>query len=232
MRNLKEIFEKYNIPCSQKIEENFNNFFDILITENSKMNLTAITEENDVLIKHFLDSVLAEKFIPKNASVIDVGSGAGFPAIPLKIVRDDLNITMIDSLLKRVNFLNKTTALLNLNDCAAYHSRAEDFAKTKREGFDISVSRAVAPLNTLLEYVLPLTKVGGTAIIYKSSKLDEELKTAQNVLKILGGKIEEIKEFFIEEQQIYRNILIIKKISKTPLKYPRGKNQPRTNPIV
>jgi len=231
MKNLKQIFEKYNIPYSQKIEENFDKYFEFLIAENNKMNLTAITEEQDVLIKHFLDSVLAEKFIPKNASVVDVGSGAGFPAIPLKIVRDDLNITMIDSLLKRINFLNETTSLLGLKNAFAYHARAEDFAKTKRESFDICVSRAVAPLNTLLEYVLPLIKVGGTAIIYKSSKLDEELKTAKNALNILGGKIEKIDEFFIEEKQLYRNFLIIKKVSKTPQKYPRGKNQPRTSPL-
>ena len=232
MKNLKQIFDKYNIPYSLKIEEKFDKFFQFLIEENNKMNLTAITEEQNVLIKHFLDSVLAEKFIPKNSFVVDVGSGAGFPAIPIKIVRDDLNITMIDSLLKRVNFLNETISLLNFENAFAYHTRAEDFAKTKREGFDVCISRDVAPLNTLLEYVLPLTKVGGTAIIYKSSKLDEELKTAKNALNILGGKIEKIEEFFIEEQQLLRNILIVKKISKTPQKYPRDKNKPRQNPIL
>ena len=195
------------------------------------MNLTAITEWNDVLFKHFLDSVLPEKEFLKNSNVVDVGAGAGFPSIPLKIIRSDLNITMIDSLLKRVNFLNETIEKINLKNISAIHSRAEDFAKEKRESFDIATARAVAPLPTLLEYLLPLIKVGGLCIIYKSTKLEEELTLSQNAIKVLGAEIKDIKHFEITEQNFERNILILKKVKQTPKLYPRPKNAPKLKPL-
>lgn len=231
MKNLKKIFEKYNISVTQKQESQFDDYFTSLIETNKFLNLTAITEENDVLIKHFLDSVLPEKYISANSTVVDIGSGAGFPAIPLKIIRPDLEICMVDSLNKRVNFLNQTISNLSLENTSAVHSRAEDFAKNNREKYDVAVARAVANLNTLAEYLLPLVKIGGSAIIYKSAKLDEELKNAQNAIKILGGEIETVVHYNIEEENLERNVLIIKKISNTPNKYPRSKNAPKTNPL-
>ncbi len=230
MKNLKKIFEKYRINIDEAQEKQFETYFENLIETNKVLNLTAITDENDVLIKHFLDSVLPTEKFKKNCSVIDVGSGAGFPALPIKIVRPDLEVYMVDSLNKRVNFLNDTISKLNLKNIFAIHSRAEDFAKRNREKFDYAVARAVAELNTLVEYLLPLVKVGGFAIIYKSSKLNEEIENAQNAIQILGGKIEEIQKFEVEGME--RNVLILKKIKNTPSKFPRDKNKPRLSPIV
>ncbi len=232
MSNLTKIFEKKGIFLNKTQEEQFKLFFETLIDTNKKFNLTAITEENEVFEKHFLDSVLPIDAIPQNSIVVDVGSGAGFPALPIKILRPDLDMCLIDSLNKRVGFLNDTISKLKLTKCVAIHSRAEDFAKTHREAFDFSVARAVAPLNTLVEYLLPLTKVGGSAIIYKSTKLDEELKSAEKAIKTLGGKVEKVEKYIIgEKETCERNILFIKKIEKTPSKYPRPQNLPKTKPI-
>lgn len=230
MKNLTEIFKKNGIILSNLQEEQFEKYFEVLIETNKVLNLTAITEENEVILKHFLDSVLPHRYFDENSTVVDVGSGAGFPAIPLKIIRPDLNVCMVDSLNKRVNFLNNVVNLLNFENITAIHSRAEDFAKENREKFDIAIARAVAELNTLVEYLLPLVKIGGIAVIYKSTKLNDELKKSQKAIEILGGKVEKIENFAIEG--IERNILIIKKIKITPKKYPRDKNKPKTNPIV
>ena len=232
MKNLKKIFEKYGINVSNLQEKQFDIYFNLLVETNKVMNLTAITEENEVLIKHFLDSAIPEKFIPKGSKVVDVGSGAGFPAIPLKIIRPDLQITMVDSLNKRINFLNETILDLSLTNTFAIHARAEDFAKKNREAFDIAVARAVASLNTLLEYLLPLIKVGGSAVIYKSSKLDEELAVSHKALQVLGGEIESVETFEIEEGSLERKVLIVRKTSHTPPKYPREKNNPKLHPIL
>jgi len=231
LKNLKKIFEKYGIKLSTDQEKQFDKYFSMLVETNKVMNLTAITEENEVLIKHFLDSALPEKFIKQNATIVDVGSGAGFPSIPLKIVRPDLQIYMVDSLNKRITFLNDVINELQLKNTHAFHDRAEDFAAKNREKFDISVARAVAPLNTLSEYLLPLVKIGGNAIIYKSAKLNEEIKEAHKAITVLGAKIDSIQRFFIEEEGLERNILILNKISQTQKKYPRNKNQPKLNPI-
>lgn len=231
MKNIEEVFAKYNMPITKTQKNQFEQYFSMLITANKEFNLTAITEEQDVLIKHFLDSVLPEKLIPENAKIVDIGSGAGFPALPLKILRPDLDVYMVDSLNKRVVFLQNVIKDLNLQKASAFHSRAEDFAKEHREMFDVAVARAVAPLNTLVEYLLPFVKIGGAAIIYKSSKLDEEIAVAQNAIKILGAKIEKIADFHIEEQDLNRKVLVLRKISATPMKYPRGKNNPKLNPI-
>lgn len=231
MKNLQKIFEKYGINLSKEQEEQFDKYFSMLVETNRVMNLTAITEESEVLIKHFLDSALPEKFIPQNSTVVDVGSGAGFPAIPLKIVRPDLKIYMVDSLNKRINFLNSVIKELNLQNTYAFHDRAEDFAVKNREKFDVAVARAVASLNTLSEYLLPLVKVGGRAVIYKSTKLEEEIEESRKAISVLGAKIDSIEKFVIEEENLERNILVLSKISQTPKKYPRNKNQPKLNPI-
>lgn len=233
MEILKDLFLRYGIALNDFQIKQFEEYFSMLIETNKVMNLTAITDENDVVVKHFLDSVLPYKFFPENAKVIDVGSGAGFPSIPLKIVRPDLQIVMIDSLNKRVNFLNDVIQKLNLQNAFAEHYRAEDYAKKCREQFDVAVARAVAPLNTLVEYLLPLVKVGGKAIIYKSARLDDELKWGKTAISVLGAELESVTKFEIEEngEKIERNILTLKKIKNTPQKYPRDKNKPKLNPI-
>lgn len=232
MKNLKDLFKKYNVNLNDFQIVQFEEYFSMLIETNKVMNLTAIIEEDDVAVKHFLDSALPEKFFPQNATVIDIGSGAGFPALPLKIVRPDLKITMVDSLNKRIGFLNDVIEKLNIEGANAVHSRAEDFAKNNREKFDVAVARAVAPLNTLVEYLLPFVKVSGVCIIYKSSKLAEELTNSQKAIEILGAKVERIEKYYIEEKELEREILILKKIKNTPQKYPRDKNKPKLNPIV
>lgn len=232
MKNLENLFKKYGISLSNKQLSQFDQYFSMLVETNKVLNLTAITEENDVATKHFLDSVLPCDLIPASATVVDVGSGAGFPALPLKIVRSDLQVCMVDSLNKRINFLNNVISELQLSNTTAVHARAEDFAKNNREKFDVAVARAVASLNTLVEYLLPLIKVGGAAIIYKSSKLSEEIQAAKKAISVLGGKIEETKNYVIEEGDLQRNVLIVRKISKTPREYPRDKNKPKLSPIA
>lgn len=226
---IKEIFNSYNINLSNEQEEKFLRYYEFLVQENQKYNLTAITSKEDVFCKHFLDSVLPTEEIEKNAKVIDIGSGAGFPAVPLKIVRPDLKFTLVDSLNKRVNFLNQLFYKINLSDIEAVHSRAEDYIKNNREKFDISVARAVAPLNTLLEYMVPYLKVGGKCLIYKSQKLEEELLQAKTAMEILSVKVVKILQY--ELAGATRKVLVVEKMEKTKEKYPRGKNLPKLKPL-
>lgn len=232
MKFLSEILNKYNIPHTNLMLEQFDTFYNMVIETNKQFNLTAITEEREFAIKHILDSVLPYSFLPQNALVIDVGAGAGFPSIPLKIVRPDLKITMIDSLNKRVNFLNEVVSSLNLKDIVAIHTRAEDFALKNREQFDVSIARAVAPLCTLAEYCLPFVKVGGIFVALKGSNLTEELQEGEYAISILGGKCQTTQDVFVEEIDSKRQNLIIKKINQSPAKYPRGKNLPRLKPLL
>ena len=226
---IKEIFKKNNIVLSEEQEEKFFKYYDFLVSENQKYNLTAITSREDVFYKHFLDSVLPESEIAKNANIIDIGSGAGFPAVPLKIVRPDLKFTLVDSLNKRVNFLNQLFSLLDLSDIKAVHARAEDFIKGNRESYDFAVARAVAPLNTLLEYMVPYLKIGGRCLIYKSQKMEEEIKEAKKAMEILSARIVKVLEYELGDAT--RKILIVEKLEKTNEKYPRGKNLPKLKPL-
>lgn len=226
---LSELFSKYNISLTSSQEDMFLKYFEFLVEENQKYNLTAITEKEEVFSKHFLDSALPISIFKNNASVIDIGSGAGFPAVPLKILKVSLSVTMVDSLNKRVNFLNQLCSLFNLKNISAIHARAEEFIKNNREKFDYAVARAVAPLNTLLEYLVPYLKVGGRCVIYKSQKLDEELKNAENAIKVLNVKIEKILTYQIGDAE--RKILVMKKFASTNAKYPRGKNLPKLKPL-
>ena len=223
------LFKKYNLILDEEKLNKLNEFYKNLIFYNNSFNLTNITEENDVFIKHFLDSIYPQYLIKENSSVLDIGAGAGFPSLPLKIYRPDLKITMIDSLNKRVNFLNEMIAFLNLKDISATHTRAEDFALKNRERFDYVIVRAVAKLNTLVEYALPFLKLQGELLAYKGSEVEEEILQCESALKILGGKIERVEKFELEGNS--RSIVVIKKNSQTPAKYPRGKNLPKLKPL-
>jgi len=224
-----DVLKQLNLTELQ--ESQFETYFNFLVEYNEKVNLTAITEKEDVYIKHFFDSCLAKDLIKQNARVVDVGTGAGFPAIPLKIVRPDINLTLVDSLNKRIVFLNELAEKLNIN-YTTIHSRAEDFAHGEnREKFDIVVARAVASMDSLAEYLLPLTKVGGKVIAYKGSNYKEEIEKAKKAIKILGGEIEQLLEFELPNNSGSRALVVIKKASTTPKQYPRGKNLPKVKPI-
>ena len=223
------LFKKYNLILDEEKLNKLNEFYKNLIFYNNSFNLTNITEENDVFIKHFLDSIYPQYLIKENSSVLDIGAGAGFPSLPLKIYRPDLKITMIDSLNKRVNFLKEMISVLNLKDISATHTRAEDFALKNRERFDYVIVRAVAKLNTLVEYALPFLKLQGELLAYKGSEVEEEILQCESALKILGGKIERVEKFELEGNS--RSVVVIKKISQTPEKYPRGKNLPKLKPL-
>ncbi len=226
---MKELFKKHDIDINEKEKLLFNNYYNDLIEKNKVMNLTAITEKNEVYTKHFLDSVLPLKNIKDNSKLLDIGSGAGFPGIPLKILNNTLDITLLDSLNKRVNFLNEEIEKLGLSNIKAVHGRAEDYINVSRETFDYVVSRAVARLNTLLEYCLPYVKLGGYFIAYKSMDTDEEINESKNALNILGGKIEKIDKINLEGNE--RTLIYIKKVKNTPNKYPRGQNKPKSLPL-
>lgn len=221
---MKEYLSKSGFPDKAEL---FDRYEKMLVDRNEKFNLTSITDHEGIRQKHFMDSLAAADYIPPDASVLDIGSGAGFPAIPLKIVRDDITVTAIDSVNKKVGFINDVIAALDLKNITAVHVRAEDMNKAVK--YDVVVSRAVAALNTLAEYALPFVKIGGLFIAYKSEKTAEEVDAAKNVLEVLGGKLERIAD--ISNPDYKRTLVIIRKIKETPMKYPRGKNLPRVKPL-
>lgn len=230
---IKKTFNKYKININNEQIEQLKKFYDLVIFWNQNINLTAITDQSEFVFKHILDSVLPYMEFSLNAKIIDIGSGAGFPSIPLKIIRPDLDITMVDSLNKRVNFLNTVIISLGLNKIQAKHGRAEDLAKDflYREKFDYAVARAVAGLPTLSEYLLPFVKIQGKMIAYKSVQAQNELELSNRAFNILGGRFNDIKQFQIYEISSTRNIIIIDKINHTPNSYPRSQNKPKTNPL-
>ena len=230
---LKEYSKKINIEISNEMAEKFEEYKNLLLAWNEKINLTAITDENEIIIKHFIDSLTIEKYIPQNAKIIDVGTGAGFPGIPLKIVRDDLEIVLLDSLQKRVNFLNEVIKECGLKNIIAVHGRAEDFGQDKkyRESFDIATARAVANLATLTELCTPFIKVGGSFVCMKGDAT-EEIKNAEKAIKELGMKKEKIDTFKLVGNDADRTIIIYKKEKSTPNKYPRKAGVPSRNPII
>lgn len=208
--------------------EIFEKYYRLLAEWNQKFNLTAITERDEVFVKHFADSLLGEEFVGENASVLDVGTGAGFPSLPIKIVRDDISLTLVDSLQKRINFLNCVLSELGIKKAEALHARAEDLSC--RETFDCAVSRAVAPLSTLCEYCLPFVKTGGVFIAYKAENCEEEVASSLKAAEILGGGRAEIFKRRLDENT-ERSFVIIRKVRPTPAAYPRGKNLPRKSPL-
>ena len=225
-----EDLQDYANLSNEQIEE-FKTYYKLLIEWNKKINLTAITEEEEVITKHFADSLSILKYIPDNSKVIDVGTGAGFPGVPLKIANESLQITLLDSLNKRLLFLDEVIKELDLKDIKTIHGRAEEIAHNKdyREQYDIAVCRAVAKLNVLAEYMLPYLKVGGTFICMKGPNINEEIESSMKAIKLLGGRIEKIESFELEENQ--RNIIIIKKEKNSPKNFPRKAGTPSKSPI-
>lgn len=227
-------FKKHQIKITENQLEQFNFFYDYLIENNKIHNLTAITDEEEVIIKHFLDSILPIAEIKENSKVIDIGCGAGFPSIPLKIMNNNLQITAIDSVGKKVNFVQSAIEKLKLSDnFVTIHTRIEDLARKKefRENFDYVISRAVAPLNIIIEYSAPFLKNNGYILSYKGSNYQEEIDNCKNALKLLNCNIEEVIEYNIEETQTKRYLLKIRKNGEISTKYPRNSNKPRTNPL-
>lgn len=232
-QTFKEKIIKKCPELTDKMQQQFEEYMKLLLEWNQKMNLTAITDEDDIILKHFVDSLTISNYIKAGESIVDVGTGAGFPGIPLKIARDDINVTLVDSLNKRILFLNEVIQKLELQKIETLHFRAEEFGQNKkfRESFDVATSRAVANLSTLVEYLLPLVKVGGVCICMKGSEIKDELDNSKRAIQILGGKIERIEEFTLPESDIKRNIVIIRKINKTPQKYPRKPGTPSKEPL-
>ena len=225
--------EKIDIKFTEEQLNQFYKYMNLLLEWNEKINLTAITDPNEVILKHFIDSLTINKYIKENSTLADVGTGAGFPGIPLKILRPDLKITLVDSLNKRINFLNEVINKLNLVNIETVHSRIEDFGKDKkyRESFDFVTARAVANLAVLSEYLLPIAKVGGQCVCMKGSSVEEELSNGKNVIKVLGGNIKNIDEFVLPDSDMSRNVIIIDKIKNTPNKYPRKAGIPVKEPL-
>ena len=234
---MKKEFLKYGIELTDKQERQFRKYYDLLFRWNEKINLTAITEYDMVVRKHFIDSALlvkCEKYKHNKINkVLDLGTGAGFPGIPIKIAFPYLEITLLDSLNKRVSFLNQVIDSLGLEKIAAVHGRAEDFAKKElyREKFDVCVSRAVANLSSLSELCLPYVKVGGKFISYKSEKAMEELVLSQNAISLLGGGNVSCDAFTLPGADLQRTFIIIQKVKETPLKYPRKAGIPIKRPL-
>lgn len=227
--------KKLGVSLTDRQIEQFLIYYELLTEWNSFMNLTAITEYEDVLKKHFVDSVslIQAVDVRKELTLIDVGTGAGFPGLALKIAYPELKVTLLDSLQKRIQFLDAVIEKLGLEGIETIHGRAEDFAKPQklRESFDLCVSRAVANLSTLSEYCLPFVKVGGYFIPYKSEKIAQEKEEAKKALEILGGEFERQVEFMLPSSDIYRNLFVIKKVKETPKKFPRKAGLPAKEPI-
>lgn len=228
-------FKGCGIEISDEQTDTFFKFYRMVIEKNEIMNLTAITDYEDFIIKHFLDSAMIGRVISfkGNERVLDIGTGAGFPGIPVKILYPDTDILLLDSLNKRLKFLDEVIEKLGLKDIKTIHSRAEELqAKGDyRESFDICVSRAVSALPTLCEYCMPYVKEGGNFVAYKAVNADEEIKEAENTIKVLGGKIEKIDRFVIAGSDYERVLISIKKVKSTPKKYPRSGGKPQKMPL-
>lgn len=233
---MKSSFNKYGLKLDEAMSNQFEKYFNLLIDWNQRMNLTNITDRNEVIQKHFIDSVLlltkydSTKF--ENKNIIDVGTGAGFPGIPLAIMLPKTNFVLIDSLDKRITFLKTVIEELQLSNVILYHGRAEDFGKDTlfREQFDYCVSRAVAPLPILLEYCSPFIKVDGSLLLYKSKKADQEIQDSEHALNELNCKIGDICTLS-DDEEYKRYIIEIHKINDTPEKYPRKAGKPKKNPL-
>ena len=229
-----EFSKNINIDITDEQLKKFYIYMELLLEWNEKINLTAITEVEEVILKHFIDSMTVLKYIEDGEDIIDVGTGAGFPGIPIAIMEQRKKLTLLDSLNKRINFLNEICNELKIHNVKTYHGRAEEFGHNKehREKYDIAISRAVANMTTLVEYLIPFIKVGGICICMKGNDIEEELEQAKFAIKELGGRIEKVEKFNLPNSDMERNIIIIKKIKETPNKYPRKAGMPSKIPLI
>ena len=232
-KKLSEYLKEINIEISDEQVKAFYDYMNLLLEWNQKINLTAITEQDDVILKHFVDCLTILKYIAPNESIVDIGTGAGFPGVPLAIMCKENRFMLVDSLNKRINFLNEVKAKIMLKNVDTVHARAEEFDQNKlyRENFDVAVSRAVANLSVLVEFLLPAVKVGGRVICMKGSQIEDELNDARFAIKELGGIVKQKEEFYLPGSDIKRNIVIIEKVKATPKKYPRKAGTPSKLPL-
>lgn len=232
---MNNLFANSGFKLSKEQESKFSSYYRLISEWNERTDITNIVEEKDVYIKHFLDSLLLHKssLIKNESKLIDIGTGGGFPGIPLKLLDESLEVTLLDSLNKRIKFLNCVVEDLNLNKVYSIHARAEEYARDKdyREQYDIATSRAVADMRTLVEYCLAYVKPGGYFIAMKGPNFKEEVESAKNAIDIMGGRLENIITYSLPEAYGDRSLIIIKKIKRTPGKYPRGQGKPRSNPL-
>lgn len=236
-----EEFKKVFLEEAKKIdisldEEQLNKFYLYMkgiIEWNEKINVTAITDEKMFIVKHFIDSLTVNRFVENKQKLIDIGTGAGFPGIPIKILNPDLKVTLIDSVNKKLNVIRDLSGKINLENLEIIHTRAEDLANNikYREMYDVATTRAVSNFSTILEYMLPFVKIGGYAICMKGPNFQDELENARNAIEVLGGQIEKIELLNVSEE-LERNIIVVKKIKQTLKKYPRGQGKPLKEPIA
>ncbi len=236
---MEETFKKWlkeiNVEINEKQLKQFNTFYEMLVEKNKVMNLTGITEYEEVLVKHFIDSLAINKYmdINKEIKVMDIGTGAGFPGLPLKIAFENIDITLLDSLNKRIKFIEEVVLANELEKIEPIHGRAEDIARKEqyREKYDLCVSRAVANLSSLSEYCLPFVKVGGYFVSYKAGNSEEEINESKKAIKLLGGKIDKVENFTLPGTDITRTFVFIKKEQSTSKKYPRKAGLPTKEPL-
>ncbi len=233
IQELEKKAKKMQIELSNQQLEQFYLYMNLLLEWNGKINLTAITDPKEIILKHFIDSITIAPYLKNAQSILDIGTGAGFPGIPLAILENSKDFVLMDSLNKRIIFLQEVIQNIALTGVQAIHGRAEELGKEKehREHYDLVTSRAVAKLNILLEYMLPFVKVGGRCICMKSQEIEEELKEAKQAIELLGGKLERVDEIILPESDVKRKIIVIQKVRQTPIKYPRKPGTPTKEPI-
>lgn len=232
-KEIEKYFNEMKLVVLQEKKEKLYRFMELLIEKNKELNLTAITEEKEIIIKHFIDSIVINKYVEKTNKIIDIGTGAGFPGIPLKIMNEENEFILLDSLNKRINFITEVIEKMSLKKIEAVHMRAEEAGQNNkyREKFDIATSRAVSKLNVLAEYMLPLVKIDGKCICMKGPNVEEEIEEANKAIQVLGGKIEEVEKLILPKTDIARTIIIIRKIKKTDKRYPRKAGTPSNKPL-
>lgn len=221
------ILQNTGVALTDEQTTRLETYFGFLVEENAKYNLTAITEHDQVWVKHFVDSMLGSRFVPDGATLCDIGCGAGFPSVPLAVLRPDIRPTLVDSLTKRVNFCTELCDKIGVK-ANVVHARAEDFARDNSERFDIAVARAVAPLNILLEYTAQVVKTGGAVVAYKTD--ESEVAAAEHAARVLGLRLESANKFVLPDGS-NRCLLVYRKVAHTPVAYPRGQNKPRKMPL-